>query len=50
MRVLAHGVLDLKPLISHRFALEDAVKALETAADRSAGAVKVHIVDDAESN
>lgn len=45
MRLLAHGVLDLKPLVTHKFRLEEAVEALKTAGDRGKGAIKVHIED-----
>lgn len=40
-----HGILDLKPLVTHTFGLEEADKALRTAADRTSGSVKVHVVD-----
>lgn len=42
---IEHGILDLKPLVTHTFTLEEADKALETAADRTSGSVKVHVVD-----
>jgi L-iditol 2-dehydrogenase len=42
---IQHGILDLNPLVTHTFPLEEAKKALETAADRVAGSVKVHVVD-----
>lgn len=48
INLLANKVIDLKPLITHRFKLEQAVEALTAAADRSSGSVKVHIVDDAD--
>jgi L-iditol 2-dehydrogenase len=37
------GVIDLKKLVTHRFDLEDALKAFETAADPKTGAIKVQI-------
>ena len=43
--VLSHGILDLKPLVTHTFPLEKAVEALEASADRNSRAVKIHIVD-----
>ncbi|OAA61541.1 Alcohol dehydrogenase superfamily, zinc-type [Cordyceps fumosorosea ARSEF 2679] len=43
IRVLRDGVVDLAPLVTHRFPLEDAVKAFETAADPKSGAIKVMI-------
>jgi L-iditol 2-dehydrogenase len=39
------GLIDLKPLVTHRFALNDAVSAFNVAADPSSGAIKVQIVD-----
>ncbi|KAK7728544.1 L-arabinitol 4-dehydrogenase [Botryosphaeria dothidea] len=43
IRLLAGGVIDLKKLVTHRFSLEDAVKAFETASDPKTGAIKVQI-------
>ncbi|PBP17034.1 L-arabinitol 4-dehydrogenase [Diplocarpon rosae] len=43
IRLVQSGVIDLKKLVTHRFALEDAVKAFETAADPRTGAIKVQI-------
>ena len=43
IRLVESGVLNLKPLVTHRFDLEDAVKAFETAADMKSGAIKVLI-------
>ncbi|OJD35743.1 l-arabinitol 4-dehydrogenase [Diplodia corticola] len=43
IRLLAGGVIDLKKLVTHRFALEDALKAFETASDPKTGAIKVQI-------
>jgi len=37
--------VNLRPMVSHTFTLEEAVQAMETASDRSLGAVKVHILD-----
>ncbi|KAL2060145.1 hypothetical protein VTL71DRAFT_9967 [Oculimacula yallundae] len=45
IRLLSSGYIDLKPLITHTFALEEAVRALETAADRTQRAIKIHILD-----
>jgi L-iditol 2-dehydrogenase len=39
------GYVDLKPLVTHRFALEEAVKALTSSADRSSRSIKIHIED-----
>lgn len=43
---LSGKILDLKPLVSHVFALEAAVDALHLCADLSKGSIKVQIVDD----
>ena len=45
IRLLQSGYIDLKPLVTHTFDLENAVEAMETASDRSRGSIKVHIVD-----
>jgi L-iditol 2-dehydrogenase len=36
-------LIDLKPLVTHRFQLEDAVEAFEVASDISRGSIKVQI-------
>ena len=43
--LVSEGLIDLKPLVTHRFPLEKAVDAFHTAADPSSGAIKVQIVD-----
>ncbi|KAI9817211.1 MAG: L-arabinitol 4-dehydrogenase [Pycnora praestabilis] len=43
IRLVQSGVLDLKKLVTHRFDLEEAVKAFNTAADPKTGAIKVQI-------
>jgi L-iditol 2-dehydrogenase len=45
MRLLSHGVLDLKPLVTHRYPLERADQALKDSADRSTGSIKIHVED-----
>lgn len=40
------GIVDLKPLVSHRYNLEDGIKAFETASNPGAKAIKVQILDD----
>lgn len=45
IRLVAGGLIDLKPLVTHRFRLEEAVKAFHVAADPSSGAIKVQIQD-----
>ncbi|OBT54775.1 hypothetical protein VE04_03463 [Pseudogymnoascus sp. 24MN13] len=46
IRLVQSGYIDLKPLVTHTFTLEEAVNALETAADRAKNSVKIHIVDE----
>lgn len=45
IRLVQAGLINLKPLVTHRFKLEDAVKAFHVAADPSQGAIKVQIQD-----
>jgi len=42
--------MDLKPLVSHVFALEKAVDAMHICADLSQGSIKVQIVDEVDIN
>lgn len=42
----AAGIIDLKPLVSHRFKLEDGLKAFDTASNPGSGSIKVQILDD----
>jgi L-iditol 2-dehydrogenase len=44
--LVADGVVDLKPLVSHRYTLEDGLKAFETASNPASKAIKVQILDD----
>ena len=46
IRLVKNGVIDLKKLVTHRFRIEDALKAFETAADPKTGAIKVQIKND----
>ncbi|KAL2220615.1 putative xylitol dehydrogenase XdhB [Thermoascus aurantiacus ATCC 26904] len=48
IRLVKNGVIDLKRLVTHRFPLEDAVKAFETAANPKTGAIKVQIMSSEE--
>ncbi|PGH03159.1 L-arabinitol 4-dehydrogenase [Blastomyces parvus] len=48
IRLVRNGVIDLKKLVTHRFTLEDAVKAFQTAADPKTGAIKVQIMSSEE--
>ena len=43
IRLVESGVIDLTKLVTHRFDIEDAVKAFHTAADPKTGAIKVQI-------
>ncbi|KAI5299003.1 L-arabinitol 4-dehydrogenase, partial [Ascosphaera atra] len=43
IRLVDSGYIDLKPLVTHRFPIEDAVKAFETSANPQTGAIKVQI-------
>ncbi|KZV67758.1 GroES-like protein [Peniophora sp. CONT] len=46
IRLVDSGVLaDIRKLVTHRFDLEDAVKAFETSADPKTGAIKVQITN-----
>ena len=45
IRLIASGLINLKPLVTHRFSLEDAVSAFHVAADPAQGAIKVQIRD-----
>ncbi|TFK29666.1 L-arabinitol 4-dehydrogenase [Coprinopsis marcescibilis] len=45
IRLVAGGLINLKPLVTHRFALEDAINAFHVAADPAQGAIKVQIQD-----
>ncbi|KAJ5491049.1 L-arabinitol 4-dehydrogenase [Penicillium diatomitis] len=48
IRLVQNGVIDLHKLVTHRFALEDALKAFETAANPKTGAIKVQIMSSEE--
>lgn len=43
IRLVENGVIDLTKLVTHRFKLEDALEAFNTAADPKTGAIKVQI-------
>ncbi|PPQ98250.1 hypothetical protein CVT26_003421 [Gymnopilus dilepis] len=45
IRLIAGGLINLKPLVTHRFSLEDAISAFHVAADPAQGAIKVQIHD-----
>ena len=44
--LVAEGLIDLKPLVTHRFSLEEAKDAFAAASTPSAKAVKVQLLDD----
>ncbi|KAF2149733.1 GroES-like protein [Myriangium duriaei CBS 260.36] len=44
--LVEQGLIDLKPLVTHRFSLDDGLAAFAAASDPSARAVKVQILDD----
>lgn len=46
IRMVAAGIIDLKPLVSHRYVLEDGLTAFETASNPGAGAIKVQVLDE----
>jgi L-iditol 2-dehydrogenase len=43
IRLVQSGIINLKKLVTHRFQLEDAIQAFETAANPKTGAIKVQI-------
>lgn len=45
IRLVSEGLIDLKPLVTHRFPLEKAVDAFHIAVDPAQGAIKVQIQD-----
>jgi L-iditol 2-dehydrogenase len=51
IRLVEAGVLgDVRKLVTHRFPIEDAVRAFETSADPKSGAIKVLITNDLEGD
>jgi L-iditol 2-dehydrogenase len=45
IRLVSEGLINLKPLVTHRFPLNKAVQAFQVAADPTQGAIKVQIQD-----
>ncbi|EPE10186.1 l-arabinitol 4-dehydrogenase [Ophiostoma piceae UAMH 11346] len=43
IRLVQSGLIDLKPLVTHRFKLEDAVEAFRVSSNPATGAIKVQI-------
>ena len=48
IRLVRNGVIDLKKLVTHRYAIEDALKAFDTASNPKTGAIKVQIMSSEE--
>jgi L-iditol 2-dehydrogenase len=48
IRLVNGGLIDFSSLVTHRYTLEESIKAFETAADIKAGAIKVMILDEEE--
>lgn len=48
IRLVRNGVINLKRLVTHRFTLEDALKAFDTASNPKTGAIKVQIMSSEE--
>lgn len=44
--LVSEGLIDLKPLVTHRFTLEQAQEAFKAASTPSAKAVKVQLLDE----
>lgn len=44
--LVSEGLIDLKPLVTHRFSLEEAKDAFEAASTSSAKAIKVQLLDE----
>ncbi|KAL8733013.1 MAG: hypothetical protein Q9166_002411 [cf. Caloplaca sp. 2 TL-2023] len=49
IRLVQDGVIDMRQLVTHRFDIEDAVKAFETAGDLKSGAIKVQIQSEVDT-
>lgn len=45
IRLVSSGLINLKPLVTHRYKLEQAVDAFHTASNWKSGSIKVQIVD-----
>ncbi|CCO35104.1 L-iditol 2-dehydrogenase [Rhizoctonia solani AG-1 IB] len=45
IRLVSAGLLNLKPLVTHRYPLEQGIEAFETANDITRGSIKVQILD-----
>lgn len=49
IRLVQDGVIDLAALVTHRFDIEDAVRAFETSGDVKSGAIKVMIQSEVDT-
>ncbi|KAL8684875.1 MAG: hypothetical protein Q9224_006089 [Gallowayella concinna] len=49
IRLVSDGVIDMRQLVTHRFDIEDAVKAFETSGDVKSGAIKVMIQSEVDT-
>ncbi|KAF2163840.1 hypothetical protein M409DRAFT_37131 [Zasmidium cellare ATCC 36951] len=45
-RLVSEGLIDLKPLVTHRYSLEEGLEAFASASNPAARAIKVQILDD----
>lgn len=43
LAMVSSGLVNVKPLITHKFKIEESVKAFETSHDSKSGAIKVMI-------
>lgn len=43
LAMVSSGLVNVKPLVTHKFKIEETVKAFETAHDTKSGAIKVMI-------
>lgn len=44
--LVTEGLIDLKPLVTHRFKLEEGLEAFAAASNPAARAIKVQLLDD----
>jgi len=44
--LVSEGLIDLKPLVTHRFPLDKGLEAFRIAANPAEGAIKVQLLDD----
>jgi L-iditol 2-dehydrogenase len=45
IKLVSSGLINVKPLVTHRFPLQEAVEAFHTSANPESGSIKVQIVD-----